>query len=34
MEGRISGNDYSLNSMVSSDSDEEWQEWLVDEIYG
>ena len=31
MEGRISGNDYSLNSMVSSDSDEEWQEWLVDE---
>ena len=31
MEGRISGNDYSLNSMISSDSDEEWQEWLVDE---
>ena len=31
MEGRISGNDYSLNSIVSSDSDEEWQEWLVDE---
>jgi RNA polymerase sigma-32 factor len=31
MEGRISGNDYSLNAMVSSDSDEEWQEWLVDE---
>ena len=31
MEGRISGNDYSLNSIVSTDSDEEWQEWLVDE---
>ena len=31
MEGRISGNDYSLNSIVSSESDEEWQEWLVDE---
>mgnify|MGYP000001272500 FL=1 len=31
MEGRISGNDYSLNAMVSADSDEEWQEWLVDE---
>lgn len=31
MEGRMSGNDYSLNAMVSSDSDEEWQEWLVDE---
>ena len=26
MEGRISGNDYSLNSIVSTDSDEEWQE--------
>ena len=25
MEGRISGNDYSLNAMVSADSDEEWQ---------
>ena len=31
MEGRMSGNDYSLNAMVNSDSDEEWQEWLVDE---
>ena len=31
MEGRISGHDYSLNTMVSPDSDEEWQEWLVDE---
>ena len=31
MEGRISGNDYSLNSIVSAESDEEWQEWLVDE---
>lgn len=31
MEGRISGHDYSLNAMVSPDSDEEWQEWLVDE---
>ena len=31
MEGRISGNDYSLNSIVSSESDEEWQEWLADE---
>jgi len=31
MEGRISGNDYSLNSIVSSESDEEWKEWLVDE---
>ena len=31
MEGRISGNDYSLNAVVSTDGDEEWQEWLVDE---
>ena len=31
MEGRISGNDYSLNAVVSSEGDEEWQEWLVDE---
>ena len=31
MEGRISGTDYSLNAIVSADSDEEWQEWLVDE---
>ncbi len=31
MEGRISGNDYSLNAVVSADGDEEWQEWLVDE---
>ena len=31
MEGRMSGNDYSLNAVVSADSKEEWQEWLVDE---
>ena len=31
MEGRISGNDYSLNTVVSAEGDEEWQEWLVDE---
>ena len=31
MEGRISGNDYSLNAVVSTEGDEEWQEWLVDE---
>ena len=31
MEGRISGTDYSLNAIVNADSDEEWQEWLVDE---
>ena len=31
MEGRISGNDFSLNAVVSADSEEEWQEWLVDE---
>ncbi len=31
MEGRMSGNDYSLNAVVSADSEEEWQEWLVDE---
>ena len=31
MEGRISGNDYSLNAVVSAEGDEEWQEWLVDE---
>ena len=31
MEGRISGNDYSLNAVVSADGEEEWQEWLVDE---
>ena len=28
---RISGNDYSLNAVVSADGEEEWQEWLVDE---
>ena len=28
---RISGNDFSLNAVVSADSEEEWQEWLVDE---
>ena len=26
MEGRISGNDYSLNAVVSADGEEEWQE--------
>tara|TARA_B100000902_G_C27322665_1_gene925855 strand:- start:10367 stop:11254 length:888 start_codon:yes stop_codon:yes gene_type:complete len=31
MEGRMSGNDYSLNAIVSADGQEEWQEWLVDE---
>jgi len=31
MEGRMSGNDYSLNAVVSAEADEEWQEWLVDE---
>ena len=31
MEGRISGNDYSLNAVVRTEGDEEWQEWLVDE---
>ena len=31
MEGRMSGNDYSLNAVVSAEGDEEWQEWLVDE---
>ena len=31
MEGRMSGNDYSLNAVVSAESEEEWQEWLVDE---
>ena len=31
MEGRMSGNDYSLNAIVSAEGDEEWQEWLVDE---
>ncbi|SVA63990.1 uncharacterized protein METZ01_LOCUS116844 [marine metagenome] len=31
MEGRMSGSDYSLNAVVSADSEEEWQEWLVDE---
>ena len=31
MEGRMSGNDYSLNALVSADGNEEWQEWLVDE---
>ncbi len=31
MEGRMSGNDYSLNAVVSTDGQEEWQEWLVDE---
>ena len=31
MEGRISGNDFSLNAVVSADGEEEWQEWLVDE---
>ena len=31
MEGRMSGTDYSLNAVVSADSKEEWQEWLVDE---
>ena len=31
MEGRMSGNDYSLNAVVSADGQEEWQEWLVDE---
>ena len=31
MEGRMSGNDYSLNAVVSAETDEEWQEWLVDE---
>ena len=31
MEGRMSGNDYSLNAVVSADGEEEWQEWLVDE---
>ncbi len=31
MEGRMSGSDYSLNAVVSADSGEEWQEWLVDE---
>ena len=31
MEGRISGTDYSLNAIVNADSNEEWQEWLVDE---
>ena len=31
MEGRMSGNDYSLNAVVSTEGEEEWQEWLVDE---
>ncbi len=31
MEGRMSGNDYSLNAVVSAEGEEEWQEWLVDE---
>jgi len=31
MEGRMSGNDYSLNAVFSADGQEEWQEWLVDE---
>ena len=31
MEGRMSGNDYSLNAVVSAEGDEEWQDWLVDE---
>ena len=31
MEGRISGNDYALNAVVSADGEEERQEWLVDE---
>jgi RNA polymerase sigma-32 factor len=31
MEGRMSGSDYSLNAVVSAESEEEWQEWLVDE---
>ena len=31
MEGRMSGNDYSLNAVVSEDGVSEWQDWLVDE---
>jgi len=31
MDGRMSGNDYSLNAVVSAEGEEEWQEWLVDE---
>ena len=31
MEGRMSGNDYSLNAVVSAEGEEEWQEWVVDE---
>jgi len=31
MEGRMSGNDYSLNAVVSAEGEEEWQEWLADE---
>jgi RNA polymerase sigma-32 factor len=31
MEGRISGTDYSLNTVVSDDGESEWQDWLVDE---
>ena len=31
MEGRMSGNDYSLNAVVSAEGEEEWQDWLVDE---
>ena len=31
MEGRMSGNDYSLNAVVSTEGEEEWQDWLVDE---
>ena len=31
MEGRMSGTDYSLNTVVSDDGESEWQDWLVDE---
>ena len=31
MEGRLSGTDYSLNTIISEDGQTEWQDWLVDE---
>jgi RNA polymerase sigma-32 factor len=34
MNRRLSGPDHSLNAMLRSDSETEWQDWLVDETAG
>jgi len=31
MNGRMAGGDFSLNSFLGPDSEDEWQDWLVDE---